>query len=115
MGLGENTIGCPGCVFCEGSSVRGNGATEQEAVMDQQKGVGEVVIYVDRVGREYKALVTAVWGEWKADPPPSLNVVFVSNDPEKDDPYGRQIERETSIVHVSQQGAPGFMYRYLDE
>jgi len=55
--------------------------------------IGDHVLYVDALSRPRQA--------------PGLNLVLVSNDEAKDDPYGRQIERETSVVHVSNQPAPG--------
>jgi len=66
--------------------------------------IGDAVTYVDPVGRSRPALLTAVHG---ADETPSVNLVFVSDDETKGDPYGRQIERETSVVHQSHQGAHG--------
>lgn len=90
--------------------------------------VGDRVIYVDKLGRPREALVTHVFGgPWSdhqlqvsraagvseeeiaqaSNQPPSLNLVFVSDDTSKDDSYGRQIERETSIVHQSRQPAHG--------
>ena len=55
--------------------------------------IGDHVLYVDALSRPRQA--------------PGLNLVLVSNDEAKDYPYGRQIERETSVVHVSNQPAPG--------
>jgi hypothetical protein len=52
--------------------------------------LGHAVIYHDPVGTPHDALVTAVWS------PTYINVVFVSGDDTKQDPYGRQIERSTS-------------------
>jgi len=71
--------------------------------------IGDHVLYVDALSRPRQALVTAVWPQYATPtgPAPGLNLVLVSNDEAKDDPYGRQIERETSVVHVSNQPAPG--------
>ena len=70
---------------------------------------GDVVCYVDPRGRPRLALVTTWWGEGRSAPgnEPACNLVLVSDDESKKDPYGRQIERETSVVHRSMQGAPG--------
>ena|SRR3990167_1396613 len=73
--------------------------------------IGDHVLYVDALSRSRHALVTAVWAGRShyspTTPEPGLNLVLVANDEAKDDPYGRQIERETSVVHVSNQPAPG--------
>ena len=72
--------------------------------------IGDHVLYVDALSRPRHALVTAGWnqpGYTPTTPEPGLNLVLVSHDEAKDDPYGRQIERETSVVHVSNQPAPG--------
>lgn len=36
-----------------------------------------------------------------------MNLVFVTGDDSKTDPYGLQIERESSVVHRNDQGAHG--------
>lgn len=79
-----------------------------------------MVVFVDEKGVEHKALVTAVWpGEYAGNNPPTnepgINLVFVSSDPSKDDSYGRQIERRTSVVHKSGQPAPGNYWKRLTE
>jgi hypothetical protein len=38
--------------------------------------------------------------------PGLVNVVIISQDPNRDDNYGRQTERFTSIVHESYQNPP---------
>ena len=40
---------------------------------------------------------------------------YVVSEPDKADPYGRQIERETSVVHKSDQVAPGMYWCWPDE
>jgi hypothetical protein len=76
--------------------------------------IGDYVFFVDPLSRPRAALVTAVWGDQPAYMPvtrePGLNVVLVSNDPARADSYGRQIERETSVVHVTNQPAPGLYW-----
>ncbi len=59
--------------------------------MDNLTKVGGTVIYTDGYRHDHEALVTAVWG------PNCVNVVFTSSDESKNDTYGRQIERETSV------------------
>jgi|ERR671914_57236 hypothetical protein len=79
--------------------------------------IGDAVIFVDRYGRRRSALVTAVWGQYATpqSPAPGVNVVLVSDDPAKDDSYGRQIERETSVVHQSNQVAHGNYWRTVSD
>ena len=84
--------------------------------MNEKKGgdtipeVGDVVIYFDHSGMPHNAVITAVWGPEVYPAPedaPSLNLVYVSTDESKSDPFGRQIERDTSVPHRSQQKAHG--------
>lgn len=71
---------------------------------------GSHVIFVDEVGKEHDALVTADWGYGKTENP-SINLVFVTDDTSMNDPYGLQMVRKTSVVHESNQAAPGFFWR----
>lgn len=72
--------------------------------------VGDHVVYVDPTAGEHQALVTAVWNN--GTPVPSLNVVYVSDDPAATDQYGRQLaSRVTSVVHRSNQAAHGMYWR----
>lgn len=57
--------------------------------------VGDVVTYIDEVGVEHDALVTIYFGG--NHPNGALNCVYVSTDADKSDPYGRQIERASSV------------------
>lgn len=87
--------------------------------------VGTQVIYTDKHFVDRVALVTAIWGapDWREhclDGPdqasvPCINLVYVSGDSSKDDPYGRQLERDTSVVHASTQPAGGFCWRMPEE
>lgn len=72
--------------------------------------VGDAVKVVDEHYGEHPALVTAVHGEFGVEVPtaagvgtyvPCINVVFVSGDPTKRDPYGQQLERLSSLQHLS--------------
>lgn len=71
--------------------------------------VGDVVIWHEATGTPHKALVTAVWT------PTCINVVFISGDESKTDPYGRQIERATSCTYKTTQQVHGFYWRFEDE
>ncbi len=70
--------------------------------------VGDVVVFVDPFGKEYRALVTTVFGGGER---PSVNVVYVSSDEAKTDQYGRQVERSTSVVHEGSQPAHGMYWK----
>ena len=74
---------------------------------------GDVVMYVDRVGRKQPALVTNVFDYATANGPapfPTVNLALISQDEAREDSYGRQLERETSIVHKTNTTAPGFYW-----
>ena len=76
--------------------------------------VGKHVIYIDPVQKRRDAVVTAVFDKMMGDMP-GCNVVFVHDDEERHDTYGRQIDRETSVVHKSVQPAPGNCWCWPDE
>lgn len=61
----------------------------------KQVKVGDTVTFINSLRKEIPALVTAVWS------PTCINVVAVSEDADKTDTYGRQIERYTSVPHKS--------------
>lgn len=77
--------------------------------------VGSAVTFVDSVGKEHPAIITAVWRAWIDDKPTgpvsSVNLVYVSDNPDENDAYGRQIKRETSCAHQSKQAAPGMYWK----
>lgn len=80
--------------------------------------VGSEVVYIDAQRVKHSALVTHVWGQGHADggsKHPGCNLVYVSSDAAKTDPYGRQIERATSVVHKSAQPAGAFCWCWHDE
>lgn len=57
--------------------------------------VGDVIEYIDETSVSHDALVTAYWGG--DHPNGAVNCVYVSDDTDKKDPYGRQIERASSV------------------
>lgn len=64
--------------------------------------VGDPVKVVDEEYAEHVGLVTAVHGSFdRADSVPLINTIYVSGDSAKHDPYGRQVERLSSLGHVS--------------
>ena len=81
--------------------------------MVKELNIGDAIVFVDEHHVEHTALVTKVWSS--VGNCPGCNLVFVSGDDSKDDPYGRQIERRTSIVHLSQQPARASCWRHVDE
>lgn len=87
--------------------------------MERQYNVGACVAYVDKFGVRRPALVTIWWMDVVAYKSPTnepgCNVVFVTDDAKKEDSYGSQIERATSVVHKSMQPAPGNYWCWLDE
>ena len=77
--------------------------------MERQVNIGDSVIFHDPKGRAHNALVTTVWS------PEMVNVVFVSGDDSRQDSYGRQTERATSLPHKSQSTVHGYYWRFADE
>jgi hypothetical protein len=69
---------------------------------------GQHVVFADEYRKERDAIVTAWHGL------SCINVVFVSGDEQKTDSYGRQLERQTSVSHMS-QNAYGNFWRWPDE
>lgn len=79
---------------------------------------GDMVIYHDEVGTPFNALVTSGGFEYlEAERAATayVNVLFVSEDATKKDNYGRQIERSSSVSHVSQTTAWGRYWRWPEE
>jgi hypothetical protein len=81
----------------------------------RQPVIGQNVVFTDAHGLSHPALLTAVHGtatsQWQA----SVNLLYVTNDPAKKDPYGHQIERHSSVVHKTSQGANGMYWTFADE
>ena len=72
---------------------------------------GQSVIYCDHQGIQHDALVTTCWGETSFEDDgtgaPCINIVYVSKQEGKTDSNGQQLERDSSVVHKSNQTAPG--------
>lgn len=86
--------------------------------MERSYEVGKHVVYVDPQGVAHDAVVTVWWSldyYRKEGKEPGCNLVYVSGDPAKDDTYGRQIERSTSVIHMGVQPAHGNYWRWPDE
>lgn len=71
---------------------------------------GQHVTFVDPVGKRHDALVTADWSTKTFDGPGAINVVYVTDDAGKKDPYGLQLERATSVPHRNNQSAHGYYW-----
>lgn len=83
--------------------------------------VGQAVRVTDELGKVHDGLVTTIHGypseaaarEAGLTSPyfkPSINSVFVTDDATKNDPYGRQIERLSSLQHRDTATAQGRFY-----
>lgn len=70
---------------------------------------GEAVIYVDPVGVAHAAIVTQPWSST------CVNLVYVTSDEARKDSYGRQIERQSSLMHASVVPVHGNYWRFADE
>jgi hypothetical protein len=70
---------------------------------------GDHVVFIDEFRKHHNALVTAPWGET------CVNLLYVSADEQKTDSYGRQIERESSCVHLTCNEAKAHCWAWPDE
>ena len=80
--------------------------------------VGDHIIFTDTHRKEHSALVTEVHDsgvEQRRDSLPALNLLYVVKDETRMDQYGRQIERESSVVHVDFNSAEANCYTLLNE
>ena len=73
--------------------------------------ITDSVTFVDSLARPHKALVTEVFT--RGEDPPGVNLVYVSEDSNAQDQYGRQLVRETSIVHKRDQPAHGMYWEEI--
>lgn len=85
-----------------------------EAHAYRESFIGKPCVYFDEFGNPHHALVTAVW-DTDDEGPKSVNLVYVVSDAAKVDQYGRQIERKTSVVHRTRQGAHGMFFEMPNE
>lgn len=77
-----------------------------EEVEQKTVSIGDRVTYVDTRGKSHEALVVNVWGPAVYDmEPPAINLVYVSKSMNESDSFGRQIKRESSVVHRIRQSA----------
>lgn len=73
--------------------------------------VGHHIIYTDTIGNKHSALITAVWGPDLGTN--AINLVYVIDDGDRNDPYGRQIERVTSVSPKGANTAHGRFYEVV--
>ena len=74
----------------------------------QIRTIGEGVIYVDENRVEHDALLTIVHGPgYGPENEPTVNLLYVSKDADRSDQYGRQVIRESSVAHCSNNGVYG--------
>ena len=81
--------------------------------------VGDVVRFRDSQGVDQNALVIFVHGGYHEGSPegyhPCINLVVVSKDERKEDSYGRQTQKETSVSYNSDWTADGgFFWDFID-
>lgn len=62
--------------------------------------IGDAVRFFDMHYVEHRALVTQIFGPVSEEWMPCINLVWVVKDAGKTDPYGRQLERMTSVAHA---------------
>lgn len=81
--------------------------------------VGDHVLFTDSKRQDHSALITMVFrgppGTEHPENPPAVNLVYVVADEDRDDQYGRQIERETSCVHRMMNAAEANCWRLPGE
>ena len=120
---------------------RGSEAAERQIAMEKTLEVGDVVVFMDEVNCPHNALVTAVHGEisriqWREDIEgltghwnheiiegkgpvklqiPCINLLYLSGNPNKQDPYGRQCEHESSVVYKEESTAHGNYFMWTGE
>lgn len=116
----------------------------KEGSMERKYEVGQPIMFIDEHRKPHHALVLIWWHEVEhyktpkeaidaADGnlvdvqpdgtakvkrdlrEPGCNLVLVNPDPLKEDTYGRQIDRETSVVHLSNNPAKGNCWCWPDE
>lgn len=87
--------------------------------MERTLDIGDSIKVVDETGNLRDGLVTNHWHDGrrtlKEGECPTINVAFISADPAKNDPFGRQVERLSSCSHKTTTNAPGRYWFFADE
>lgn len=76
-------------------------------------GEGTVVRYIDEYRQPHQALITKVWNQDENGAPTYVNLIYVSSDESKTDPYGRQTERATSVPVKDDNNGAGRYFETL--
>ncbi len=82
--------------------------------MERKLEKGSPIVYIDSLRKAHAALVTTTFGPWD-NGQAGCNLVFVSGDESKADNYGRQIERQTSVAHITGNPARANCWCWPDE
>jgi len=87
--------------------------------MEKELQIGSAVVYVDEHRERHAALITTIFRDMGHPSgergEPGANLVFVTGDDSKSDPYGRQIERRTSVCHLSVNPAKANCWAWPDQ
>jgi len=87
--------------------------------MERSLKTGDHVVFVDSYRKPHNALITNVFDNGMGlnaflvnynGRLPAINVLYVTDDAAKTDPYGHQVERATSVCHGSAQPVRAGMY-----
>ena len=78
----------------------------------RQPKIGDPVIFHDAGGKPHHALVICIF---EGHGGPMVNVMFVSPDENRQDAYGRQFERETSVPCKAGTTVHGYYWRWPEE
>lgn len=94
----------------------------KEGIMDRKYDNNSQVVYVDPRGEHHAALVSRWWiaptevATYRSETgEPGCNLLYITSDSTKNDQYGSQLERSTSVVHKSHQSAPANYWCWPDE
>lgn len=76
--------------------------------------VGDAVVFIDQHRREVNSIVQALHGS--EDYISCINIVHLSQNPDKDDQYGRQTEHTTSLSYCGDfEVCVGNCWRYPED
>lgn len=82
--------------------------------MERMLEIGSAIVYIDPYRKRHNALATNVFRQMNSGKD-GCNLLFVVDEAAKTDPYGHQIERATSQVHLSAQPAKAGCWCWPDE
>lgn len=79
---------------------------------------GDLVVYVDALGRPHNALVTDIQGPVKFSPPetvPSVSIAHVDIHTKFSGHLGHKVQRYFAVAHSSRTSGPGHFWRMPEE